>query len=40
MIREFRQLAGCTPKRYVELKLPFGGVSADEYSASAFSSGR
>ncbi len=29
MIREFRQLAGCTPEEYLGLQLPYGGVSAD-----------
>jgi AraC-like DNA-binding protein len=29
MIREFRELAGCTPEEYVRLQLPYGGVSAD-----------
>jgi AraC-like DNA-binding protein len=29
LIREFRQLAGCTPEEYLGLQLPFGGVSAN-----------
>jgi AraC-like DNA-binding protein len=29
MIREFRELAGCTPEEYVGLQLPHGGVAAD-----------
>jgi AraC-like DNA-binding protein len=28
MIREFRELAGCTPDEYIGLQLPYGGVSA------------
>jgi AraC-like DNA-binding protein len=28
LIREFRQLAGCTPEEYLGLQLPYGGVSA------------
>ncbi len=27
MIREFRELAGCTPHEYLGLQLPFGGIS-------------
>jgi AraC-like DNA-binding protein len=29
MIREFRELAGCTPEEYSGLQLPHGGISAD-----------
>jgi AraC-like DNA-binding protein len=29
MIREFDELAGCTPEEYVRLQLSYGGVSAD-----------
>jgi AraC-like DNA-binding protein len=29
MIREFRALAGCTPKQYLSLRLPDGGISAE-----------
>jgi AraC-like DNA-binding protein len=29
LIREFRQLAGCTPEEYLGLQLPYGGVSAN-----------
>ena len=34
LIREFRQIAGCTPEEFVRLQLPFGGVSADDDSGS------
>jgi AraC-like DNA-binding protein len=30
MIREFRELAGCTPEDFVRLQLPIGGVSAGQ----------
>ena len=40
MIREFRQLAGCTPEQYLGLQLPYGGVSADADPASRNSSAK
>ena len=30
MIREFRELAGCTPEEFIRLQLPIGGVSAGQ----------
>jgi AraC-like DNA-binding protein len=30
LIREFQQFAGCTPKEYLGLQLPYGGVSASK----------
>ena len=40
MIRDFRQLAGCTPEEYLGLQLPYGGVSADADPGPGKSSGR
>jgi AraC-like DNA-binding protein len=40
MIREFRQLAGCTPEEYQRLQLSYGGVSADAGPGSRNSSAR
>jgi AraC-like DNA-binding protein len=40
MIREFRQLAGCTPEGYVGFRLSYGGVSAGPASQSENSTSR
>ena len=40
LIREFRQLAGCTPEEYLGLQLPYGGVSAGADSCPKNSSAR